>query len=70
MSDERLPLDVRDAEMRLFGLIGLPELARPTAKYQHLYLNGRPIAAVSALGFGDELGIGQVRLRLERPRTA
>ena len=34
------------------------------------YLNGRPIAAVSALGFGDELGIGQVRLRLERPRTA
>ncbi len=41
--EQRLPLDVRDAEMRLIGLIGLPELARPTAKYQHLYLNGRPI---------------------------
>jgi pSer/pThr/pTyr-binding forkhead associated (FHA) protein len=34
------------------------------------YLNGRVIATVSALGFGDELGIGQVRLRLERPRSA
>ena len=41
--EQRLPIDVRDAEMRLIGLIGLPELARPTAKYQHLYLNGRPI---------------------------
>ncbi|HEV2292683.1 MAG TPA: DNA mismatch repair endonuclease MutL [Tepidisphaeraceae bacterium] len=41
--EQRLPLDVRDAEMRLVGLIGLPELARPTPKYQHLYLNGRPI---------------------------
>jgi len=41
--EQRLPLNVRDAEMRLIGLIGLPELARPTAKYQHLYLNGRPI---------------------------
>ena len=34
------------------------------------YLNGRPVAAVSPLGFGDELGIGQVRMRLERPRSA
>lgn len=34
------------------------------------FLNGRPIATVSPLGFGDELGIGQVRLRLERPRNA
>lgn len=34
------------------------------------YLNGRPIASVAAMGFGDELGIGQVRLRLERPRSA
>jgi pSer/pThr/pTyr-binding forkhead associated (FHA) protein len=34
------------------------------------YLNGRQIAAVAPLGFGDELGIGQVRLRLERARTA
>ena len=33
----------RDAEMRLRGIVGLPELARPTAKYQYLYLNGRHI---------------------------
>lgn len=39
----RLPFDVRDAELRLRGLVGLPELARPTAKYQFLYLNGRHI---------------------------
>jgi FHA domain len=30
--------------------------------------NGRPISGPSPLGFGDEVGIGQVRLRLERPR--
>jgi len=39
----RLSVDARDAEVRLWGIIGLPELARPTQKYQHLYLNGRPI---------------------------
>jgi DNA mismatch repair protein MutL len=39
----RLPIDYRDAEIRLRGLVGLPELARPTGKYQFLYLNGRHI---------------------------
>jgi DNA mismatch repair protein MutL len=39
----RLPVDFRDAEIRLRGMIGLPELARPTARYQYLYLNGRHI---------------------------
>ncbi len=34
------------------------------------YLNGRMVADVAPLGFGDELAIGQVRLRLERARTA
>ena len=34
------------------------------------YLNGRLVATVAPLGFGDELAIGQVRLRLERARTA
>jgi hypothetical protein len=34
------------------------------------FLNGRPVAAVSPLGFGDEVSIGQVRLRLERARTS
>jgi DNA mismatch repair protein MutL len=41
--EARLTLDVRDAEISLRGLIGLPELAKPTAKYQYIYLNGRPI---------------------------
>jgi DNA mismatch repair protein MutL len=39
----RLPLEARDAEIRITGIIGLPELARPTAKHQYLYLNGRHI---------------------------
>jgi len=38
-----LPLDRRDAEITVTGLIGLPELARPIAKYQYFFLNGRPI---------------------------
>jgi DNA mismatch repair protein MutL len=41
--DSRLSVDFRDAEIRMHGIIGLPELARPTAKYQFLYLNGRHI---------------------------
>jgi DNA mismatch repair protein MutL len=41
--DSRLSVDTRDAEIRMTGIIGLPELARPTAKYQFLYLNGRHI---------------------------
>ena len=32
------------------------------------YVNGRPVEGVAALGFGDELQVGQVRLRLERAR--
>src|SRR6185295_13561605 len=41
--EQRLALETRDAELRLSGLIGLPELARPTQKYQYVYLNSRPI---------------------------
>lgn len=33
------------------------------------YLNGRRIEGVAAMGYGDEMSIGQVRLRLERART-
>jgi hypothetical protein len=33
------------------------------------YRNGRPISGPSPLGFGDEIGVGQIRLRLERPRA-
>ncbi len=32
------------------------------------YLNGSLIEAATPLGFGDEIQIGRVRLRLERPR--
>ena len=41
--EQRLALNASDAEMRIRGVIGLPELARPTARYQYLYLNGRMI---------------------------
>ena len=41
--EQRLPLRASDAEVRVRGLVGLPELARPTAKHQYLYLNGRHI---------------------------
>lgn len=33
------------------------------------YVNGAPIEGVSPLGYGDVIQIGQVRLRLERPRA-
>ena len=33
------------------------------------YVNGHPVAGVATIGYGDELQIGQVRCRLERPRT-
>ncbi len=34
------------------------------------YLNGQRIQGVVPLGYGDELQLGQVRLRLERERTS
>jgi hypothetical protein len=33
------------------------------------YVNGQRVEGVAALGFGDEVQIGQVRMRLERSRT-
>jgi len=33
------------------------------------YINGQAIDGVAALGYGDEIQIGQVRFRLERTRT-
>jgi hypothetical protein len=33
------------------------------------FVNGRPVSAVAPIGYGDELGIGQVRMRLERARA-
>jgi len=40
---QRLPIDTNDVELRIKGIIGLPELASPTAKYQHFYVNRRPV---------------------------
>ena len=34
------------------------------------YVNGSPVGEVVPLGFGDVIQVGQVRLRLERPRPA
>jgi hypothetical protein len=34
------------------------------------YVNGRAIDGVAPLGFGDEVAVGQVRMRLERARAA
>jgi DNA mismatch repair protein MutL len=42
-NDLYLPLESRDAEISLIGLIGLPELAKQVAKNQFFFLNGRPI---------------------------
>jgi DNA mismatch repair protein MutL len=39
----RLDLRVQDAEISLIGLIGKPELAKPTAKHQYFFLNNRSI---------------------------
>jgi hypothetical protein len=33
------------------------------------FVNGSPVEGVSPLGFGDVVQVGQVRLRLERPRS-
>jgi pSer/pThr/pTyr-binding forkhead associated (FHA) protein len=33
------------------------------------YLNGQLVRGVVPLGYGDEIGLGAVRLRLERPGT-
>jgi FHA domain len=34
------------------------------------FVNGAPVTEVTALGYGDVIQVGQVRLRLERPRPA
>jgi hypothetical protein len=33
------------------------------------FVNGHPVSGLVAVAFGDEVQIGQVRLRVERPRT-
>ncbi len=41
--EARLAIGTRDAEIHISGLVGLPEFARPTGRYQYFYLNGRHI---------------------------
>jgi DNA mismatch repair protein MutL len=41
--DQLLPLDFSERGIRIHGFAGQPSLARPTAKYQYLFLNGRYI---------------------------
>ena len=41
--DRCLTIDTADGDVLLYGVVGLPELATPTAKYQHLYVNRRPV---------------------------
>ena len=33
------------------------------------YVNGHPVVGVATIAYGDELQVGQVRFRLERPRA-
>ena len=44
LDTQMLDLDVTRDGIRLWGLIGLPEVARPTSQHQQIYLNGRPIS--------------------------
>ena len=41
--EHRLAVGARDAEIQITGIVGLPEFARPTGRYQYFYLNGRHI---------------------------
>ncbi len=34
------------------------------------FLNGAPLAGIAPLGFGDEVQVGRLRLRLDRPRPS
>ena len=41
--DKYMAVDARDGELHLTGIVGLPQLAKPTGKYLYFYLNGRHI---------------------------
>jgi DNA mismatch repair protein MutL len=42
--EKLLTADTTDGGITVWGLVGLPELAKPTARHVRVYLNGRPIA--------------------------
>jgi DNA mismatch repair protein MutL len=41
--EKQLTITARDAEMNIRGIVGPPDFARPTGKYQFFYLNGRHV---------------------------
>ncbi len=43
LEDALLEVESTERGIGLWGLVGLPEIARPTARHQYLYVNGRPI---------------------------
>ncbi len=43
LADELIEVDFEGAGATIWGLAGTPEIARPTAKRQRIFLNGRPI---------------------------
>ncbi|MFD1625755.1 DNA mismatch repair endonuclease MutL [Azospirillum griseum] len=51
--DNAVPVEAMREAVTLFGWIGLPTLHRPTARHQHLFVNGRPVR--------DKLMVGAVR---------
>jgi len=51
--ENAVPVEAQREGVRLSGWIGLPTLHRPTAKHQHLFVNGRPVR--------DKLMVGAVR---------
>lgn len=42
-SESYLPISVQQPDVAIRGIIGLPELAMPHAKYQYVYVNGRAV---------------------------
>ncbi|WP_246499362.1 DNA mismatch repair endonuclease MutL [Azospirillum soli] len=51
--DNAVPVQAAREAVTLAGWIGLPTLHRPTARHQHLFVNGRPVR--------DKLMVGAVR---------
>ncbi len=51
--ENAIPVEAMREAVTLFGWIGLPTLHRPTARHQHLFVNGRPVR--------DKLMVGAVR---------
>ena len=51
--ENAVPVEAEREGVRLAGWIGLPTLHRPTARHQHLFVNGRPVR--------DKLMVGAVR---------